>query len=498
MKILWVEDFGGRLAPSKIAVELFKDLLDQINLGKVLKPGKANIVAQLSELFSRHTLHEIYVCRSYLEWKRTYEEQEGDFDLALIDINLSEFAVTPVEKMPVGIDNRKFDHGAGFHIYHQLIKSGFPDDNIAFFTGEGQSLEDFSSYCGEIFLDRPRHCFEKNPLYFEDLRRWVAQKSQQESLILRRGIIEGCRFMKEKIESTDQSDLEASLIFYKTTVRNVNGDPEAFRQEAIDYLNKLERFFLPHQTYDNLDSAFLFIRELAAKWEGSSGYLIRSKEIPRFETKLEERFYSTSQFQMKLLRNWSEHNLMSESLTAKDLAYFFMLALRSWVGSDLRQVFPYERLLSGLFTGSSDIGQRSQLKARLEYHLEQSYSRLSTLYLEMKKHVGEPIESRRHDNHFLEKFRAVGDLVDVIRRDETLRTTYYEFYRRKVREQSLRLFYESYWHGLFPLYLGRPLYANLQSVGFNLEPIPDSFLSFLGQSILTECFREEDLEINVA
>jgi hypothetical protein len=137
------------------------------------------------------------------------------------------------------------------------------------------------------------------------------------------------------------------------------------------------------------------------------------------------------------------------------------------------------------------------VKLGLDYQLEKSYSRLNALFLEMKKQVSESVETRRHDNHFLEEFRAVGDLVDVIRRDEGLRPAY-EFYRQKVQEQSIRLSYESFWHGLFPLYLGKPMYANLQTVGFNLEPLPESFLSFLGRLIRPECFVEDDLKANVA
>lgn len=496
MKMLWVEDFGGRLAPSKIAAELFQDVLRPISLIKVLKPGKANVVRQLPELFEQHSVHRIFICKSFLDWKKVYEEQDGDFDVALIDISL-EASRTPVDLMPDGIESREFDKRAGFYIYHKLIKQGFPENNIAFFTGQAQSLEDFSTYCGEIFLDLPKYCFEKDSVQFPKLRQWLTERVNREDLILRRGIIEGCRFMKAKVEAIDQAQLESRLIFYKTTGKDVNGDPETFRRETIDYLSRLERFFTSYRTSDRDYWPWLFLRELAAKWEGSSGYVYRGKQFPRFETKFEERFYTTSQFQMKLLRNWTEHNLLSPELTAKDLAYFFMLALRSWVGEDLKEVFFYEQILATLFDRTAVATPATRVKLGLDYQLEKSYSRLNALYLEMKKQVPETVETRRHDNHFLEEFRAVGDLVDVIRRDEGLRPAY-EFYRQRVQEQSLRLSYESFWHGLFPLYLGKPLYANLQTVGFNLEPLPESFLSFLARLIRPECFLEDDLKANVA
>jgi hypothetical protein len=440
-----------------------------------------------------------------VEWKQLDEKHTGEFDIALIDINLGAYS-TPNDEKPEGIKSPDFDRKAGFYIYHQLIKRGFPDDNIAFFTGEKQSLREFSSYCGDIFLDKPAHCFQKSSNHFKELRRWLAQKISQPSLILRRGVIDGCRFVAERMETVDASDLESSLLVYKTTGNNVSADPEVFRKEILDYVRKLAVFYLPFRVH-NEASAFLFVRELAAKWEGSTGGLFRTKQIPRFETKFAERFFNTSQLQMKLLRNWSEHGLLSGELTEKELAYFFIIAMRSLVASDLGQVFAYERLLGTLFVESPDSETQRPLKAQLEYYLEKSYRRLNTLNLEIKKRVDEiqacsvpelRQKRRPHDNHFLERFRSLGDLVDIIKKDEALRSRYYEFYRRRVRGESLRLFYESFWHGLYPLYLGKPLYANLQSVGFNLQPIAESFLAFLGQMILGECFKETDLETKVA
>jgi hypothetical protein len=498
MKILWVEDFGGRLAPSKIVVAIFKELFEGANLGKLYKENP-DVGGQLSELFREHTLHEIHVCRSYVEWKKLDEQQGSDFDVALIDINLSEYSRTPADEMPEGIESPNFDKGAGLRIYHQLIKKGFADNNIAFFTGEGQSLEEFSRYCGEIFLDRPAHCFEKDPLHFEELRRWLLEKSRQESLILRRGIIEGCSLVREKIESAEVSVLESQLIFYRTTPRNVSADPEVFRLEALDYLTRLERFFLPHQNDINAHPLYLFVKELAAKWEESYGHFIRAKERPRFETRLEERFFNTAQFQMKLLRNWCAHSLLSPQPAPKDVAYFFILAMRSLLRSDVSRVTQYEKILSPLFSGARDAATVEATPPGLEFHLERSYIQLNTLYEEMGRYAIEPVENRRHDNHFLATFKGVGELLElVLRKDEAVRKTTYELYRRRVRECSLRLFYQSYWHGLFPLYMKPALYANLQSVGFNLQPVSEPFLSFLGGLIFGECFDEESVPATAA
>lgn len=500
MKILWIEDFGGKLAPSKVVVEMFEEFFQGVELKDAYVEDDPDVAAQLRGLFGRHTLHEIHVCKSYVEWKKVDEQHAGDFDIALIDINLGS-EPTSRDEMPDGINSPDFDNRAGFYIYHQLIRRGFPDDNIAFFTGEGQSLKEFAGYCGDIFLEKPAHCFEKNPAHFKQLRRWLAEKAAQPALILRRGAIDGCRFMKERVQAIETQNLEARLVFYKTTVRNIKADPETYRRETIDYLTRLERFFLPQQNYDRADFLSLFTKELVAKWgEESKGHFIRAKEPPRFKTWLEEQFHKTSQFQMKTLRNWSYHGQLSADLTAKEVAYFFMLAMRSWVASDLNEILRYEELLSNLFTKLPEAELNRLVNSGLEFYLERSYEQLRALHTELLRQIRVSPEerrvsnglSRRVDNYFLALFRELSEAL------EWLDPGAFEFYQRRIKEASLGLFYQSFWHGLFPLQIKTTFYANLQSVKFNVEPLPEAFLSFLGRSIFKECFEERATSVNVA
>jgi hypothetical protein len=499
MKILWIEDFGDRFSRSEFIEEMFGELFKDIDLSEHYNEEDTDTAGQLSRLFAEHSLHEIHVCKSYVDWKRVDAEHRGDFDIALIDINLGSYP-TAGDMQPLGIDSPNFDKHAGFYIYHQLIKRGFPDDNIAFFTAQGTSLKEFTKYCGDIFLDRPAHCFQKNPTQFKQLRRWLAQKAGQQSLILRRGVIEGSRFLKAEIEATDRSELESRLIFFKATPRNVHDDPETFRREALDYLGILERSFLVQQPHENPHFFHLFIWDLAGKWEGSNWRYLRTKGSPRFETRLEERFHTTAHYQMKLLRNWYVHDLLSPELKASDVAYFFMLAMRAWLESDLNEIQKYERILSLLFTEVHDSEIEGQITSELESYLEQSYRQVRVLYTDIMRSIKEPIETRHDGNHFLATFKGLGELLDVLRKDkvEAPKGNGYEFLRRRTEEQSVRLFYQSYWHGLFPLFLRTALYANLQPLGFNLEPIGESFLAFLGRLTFTEGFIEMARPANVA
>ena len=56
----------------------------------------------------------------------------------------------------------------------------------------------------------------------------------------------------------------------------------------------------------------------------------------------------------------------------------------------------------------------------------------------------------------------------------------------------MKLFYQSFWHGLFPLWVKSTYYANLESVGFNIKPIPNnSFIHFLGRMSFRAAFKDE-------
>ena len=181
MKILWVEDFGGELEPLQNIIEVFSGLipLDIDDLRREFDPDDEDSIGQLVNLIENHTPHELHVCNSYVEWKEVCERQAGDFDVVLVDIDLTSYP-TPSDARPEGV-GPKFDEKAGLYIYHQLIKRGVPDRNIALLTGERGMLADFLQHCDEIMLARPKNVFEKTPLQFKALNEWIVQKSRQET-----------------------------------------------------------------------------------------------------------------------------------------------------------------------------------------------------------------------------------------------------------------------------------------------------------------------------
>jgi hypothetical protein len=480
MKILWIEDFGGGLAPSKVILDIFGDIISNAILDHY-DADNEDVAGQLRVLFEENTLHRIFVCKSYTDWKDTFSREGRDFDVALIDINLEAYK-TPVDKLPEGTSSIGFDKKAGFHIYHQLLKSGFLDDNIAFFTGEENSLRDFSRYCGEILIEKPKYTFEKKDSDFKRLRHWLGSKASTEELILKRGIIEGCRFIRNELNKIALSDVEDRLLFFKTTSLKVDHDPETYKAELVDYLTKLESFFLWYRDEHKSHLLLSFIRELAEKWNISSGYFSRDKQLPTFRSQLEDRFHRTTQLQMKRLRNWSVHGLLPSTVSEKDVAYFFMLAMRGWLRFDITESFEYESILSQLFQCLSPEEMEFSMSSEIERQLEESYFDLKALYSDLTRSTQNP-DGLSAENYFLAFCKALGEVPERIQGHQS------DVIKRKIRLTSMRLFYQSHWHGLFPLWFKSNYYPNLESVGFNIETIPrDSFLFLLGRATFVEAF----------
>ena len=64
---------------------------------------------------------------------------------------------------------------------------------------------------------------------------------------------------------------------------------------------------------------------------------------------LEENLYKTGQFMMKLLRNWLSHSKFSSDISESEVAYFFMLGIRSLLKLDSHEICFHELILSDVF-----------------------------------------------------------------------------------------------------------------------------------------------------
>jgi len=477
MKILWIEDFGGGLVPSKIIIEMFSNLIPKDIFDDVEDVDIEYVLNDLPDLFEKHTLHQIFICKSFIEWDSTFTKHNGDFDLIIIDINLESYQTPDSKKPDQYRANTDFDKKAGLYIYNRLIRDGFPDDNIAFFTGEEFTLRDFQDDCESAFIDIPKNTYEKKPVGFQGLRDWIDNKQKTDYIALRRGVIEGCQYLKRQLDRIEDNELEENMLFYKTTSFHVSNNYNYFRQSLIDYLDRIENFFPLRNDKNNKHKFIMFLKELTEKWEKSLGYFHSKKEHPKTLSRLEDKFLYTCQRQMKILRNWSSHSLISNNLAEQELAYYYIVAMRSCLLFDISEIHRYERLLSSIFDPFPSEKMDDWLNSSLETNLFNSYSDL----VKEIKEIDRP--NHNNANYFIElcnnygktPTRHEGNLSQII--------------KKEVAKKSLMLLYQIYWHGLFPLWLNYNQSNEYPAPNFDIESISqNSFLYFLGKLIVTKSF----------
>lgn len=305
-----------------------------------------------------------------------------------------------------------------------------------------------------------------------------------EYITLRRGIIEACIELKNKLETVaklkikkakDLKDLnkitnpvDNFILFNKTCYES---SENLSKDYIIDYLTKLETFF-PLNSPDNKEQLFyLFLKELSAEWEMSKGHFSKNNPVSFDFDSIEFKFKESCQRQMKLLRNWTSHNQLTKDLNEKEVAFFFMLTMRALFNLGTNKIYNYEKILAGIFDKTIEVG-----KEKIEQLLVRSYSKIR---YEMKK------------EHLFANGVKFHDMIQYIGKSLDDKKNF----RDKVRDRlSKKLFYQNFWHGLFParLFIENPE-KDQKDVKISIEFIQDilldnSFPDFLGKLIYDESF----------
>ena len=174
--------------------------------------------------------------------------------------------------------------------------------------------------------------------------------------------------------------------------------------------------------------------------------------------------------------------------------------MRAFVETDLGEISDHERILLSLFEQLPDLEFERRLNSGFELCLEQSYQRLKSLHSDLLRHVDESARqkmgparpARRLDNYFLSMFRETGEAAKCLKIENR------RFYLSRLRDASVPLFYQSFWHGLFPMDVPTTYYANLEKTKFHVKPIPRSFISALGKAILETSFQDADASASAA
>jgi len=325
MNILWIEDFGGGLPTGTGTLSsMFQDLIsfenwDEDELSLLSKPSN------LENFFKENSaLHCVYLCRHYFDYVdfKANKELARKVDAVIIDIRLDNHVDFDLRIPNDSQEKETFHINAGFYIFNDLVHLGFPAEKMCF--------GDFKKQCDDIYIPEVVG-FEKSDAEYGKLRQWVKEQ-ESDYAILRRGIIEGCRQLK---------NLKENLRFNKFTA---DEKKPAFL-DVDDYLDVLENF-LPLREPDNKAALYkLFIRTLAHEWEES----VEPKKIDDDQATL------AFSWIMKMTRNWMAHNSTAifNNLTEQDVAYLFICNMRAIfdLGNEIRD---YEKNLFLLFNKSEE------------------------------------------------------------------------------------------------------------------------------------------------
>ncbi|HBA66197.1 MAG TPA: hypothetical protein DCZ48_08485 [Methylococcaceae bacterium] len=224
---------------------------------------------------------------------------------------------------------------AGFYLYTKLVvELGFPKQHILFCSNHGENTKTIQEAFKTAKITLPQIHQKSDP----EVQNWIGRRFENPYSRLRRGIIEGCHYLKELSEDRYR---------FKCFIKEPDKQPGI--DDLRDYLDVLTNF-LPLREPENTTVFYkLFIRTLAHEWEAAE---------PKRLDKLNE-LYAFSWI-MKMTRNWSAHSKIFERLEAKDVAYLFIVNMRTLfeLGDE---VLPYERHLLSLFDPPLDEAEMSAI-----------------------------------------------------------------------------------------------------------------------------------------
>ena len=162
---------------------------------------------------------------------------------------------------------------------------------------------------------------------------WLEKHEKNDYLMLRRGIIECCNFLKNHIKDDNNIQLRS---FVKGSKIN-NPAIEILMPDIENYLDTVAQF-LPARPPEAINDEYrLFLRTLVHEWEQN----IDPQELPR------EKYGSdihTFAWLSKQTRNWVSHAKLLEPLNSEIIAFLFLVNMRAMFKLPV-EIQSYEQIL---------------------------------------------------------------------------------------------------------------------------------------------------------
>ena len=250
---------------------------------------------------------------------------------------------------------------AGFYLYTQLIlELGFPKTHILFCSNHGENTKTIQEAFKQAKISLPKIYSKSNP----EVQAWVKSCYDNPYSRLRRGIIEGCKYLKSL---TEEKNFTEEKLRFNSFIQDK--DKQITLEDLHNYLDVLENF-LPLREPPNKATFYkLFVRTLSHEWESADPW--KSLESVRKESKQELFAFACI---MKMTRNWLAHSRIFENINEQDVAYLFITNMRAMFCLD-DILLSYEKHLLQIFEPISIIeiekkigSEESTRKIPLEKH----------------------------------------------------------------------------------------------------------------------------------
>ncbi len=331
MKIAWVED-DKTVMPALVRDVV--ELLDKMNGSKKLidefreyKKLSQNVISpeNLKDFFVTYSLHRFEWFDSYASMNAAIDKQCAyKWDVVIIDLNLEQrFDKTKTKVVPTT---------AGFALYIQLLRSGFPAERIVFFTANSNQFQALNEVATAYDIPPPRSFDKLNEV--NNLTTWLRGHLDNKELTLRRGIVDGCEFVALLLQKEKDNGLRINNFAFE-------GDGTIDAEAVLDWLEIWPRLLPDLEARDKEKKRYSpFMLALLSLWD--------KKANPS-----KERGFNVTPFILTHARNWIAHGKALHDITFVGTAFLFLLATRGLVKLPAK-IQHYEKVILSIFPKGID------------------------------------------------------------------------------------------------------------------------------------------------
>jgi len=368
---LWVEDFeGGQYREFGHAL-----------FGRALGLAANDFPDNESGLRDFMKSRQVELTTSFAEAARRMDENLRDYDYVVLDIDLNLLGedvdddlpwVLPLLERWYGYDpkaksvedsynaaRQKMKEVAGYHLFIDLVMNrGFPRERILFCSNHGNHLDTINKSFEPARMEAPS-IYKKSD---DTVKEWIADQSEKPYIKLRRWVILACQELLEQMRRGKTHFTMRDLL--------PNGDTQLAPINAEFLLETLARLLPAHENseFERKIAFRLFARTLTQDWD--------KVDYKNKEKKIKQPVKAFSAVLVNV-RNWTSHDAKALSVMDEgDIAYLFLIAMRSCFELPNDKLEDYEKALFPLIGDMADIDM-----SELAQDYMRSYEELESKYV---------------------------------------------------------------------------------------------------------------------